>query len=294
MPASINDTNVHTKHHLIKSLIRALYGYLKSALGYKEQHLLYWWPYDEHWHKQHSSIDANASPSFEIAIGAILTQNTSWSNVEKAIARLKQTKLLLPKIMAKARLSELQNAIKPVGFYKQKAARIKTFASFWLRYSKKLQAMPVEKARELLLSIKGIGNETADSILLYAFNKPAFVIDAYTKRIMLRLFKRIAAKPNLYFAIVKDNNNKRDIKPLAKSKIANIFTHLAMQASRFSYGEWQSLFVNALPRSVKLYKCYHALLVEFAKTYCKAKPNCQACVIMQNFHSLTNGKNRKV
>lgn len=268
----------------VNQLIKCLYDHLMRALSDAlacnqrelQQYLLHWWPYDEHWHKQHSNIDANADPSFEIAVGAILTQNTSWNNVEKAITRLKQTKLLLPKLMAEASLLELQNAIKPVGFYKQKAARIKTFASFWLCYNKKLRAMPLEKARELLISVKGVGKETADSILLYAFNKPAFVIDAYTKRIMLRLFRRIATNQSLYFAIVK--NNKLHNELLTKSRIANTFAHLSIQATKFGYDQWQSLFVNALPRSIKLYKRYHALLVEFAKAYCKPKPKCNACV----------------
>lgn len=128
-----------------------------------------WWP---------------ADTSFEVIVGAILTQNTSWRNVERAISNLKQAGKLTPEGILSLSNEELEDLIRPAGFYRQKAERLKLMAMVdWA----KVYSMPLKEAREYLLSLKGVGKETADSILLYALNKPIFVIDAYTKRIYHRL-----------------------------------------------------------------------------------------------------------
>ena len=137
-----------------------------------------WWPVDEDYHRKQGT-----DPREEIVIGAILTQNTSWRNVEKALENLKREGVLSFEGIIKTPLDKLQELIRPSGYYRQKARRLKEVAG---------ELSPVSKveriSREELLKIKGIGRETADAILLYAGNRPYFVIDAYTKRIVKRVF----------------------------------------------------------------------------------------------------------
>ncbi len=186
-----------------------------------------WWPAD--------------SP-FEVAIGAILTQNTSWSNVERAISNLKKEGLLNPKSLKKISIDRLSELIKPSGYYNTKAKRIKAFVDFIFNYTdgniEAFKDIETNRVRQLLLMINGIGPETADSILLYALEKPVFIIDAYTKRVLSR---------------------------------HNIINNDA------SYEECQSLFHNELGQDVKLYNEYHALFVRVGKDYCKPKPLCKGC-----------------
>jgi endonuclease-3 related protein len=186
----------------------------------------HWWP---------------ADTPFEVMVGAILTQNTSWKNVEKAIQNLKRNKVLRLTTLQRLPQRQLAALIKPAGFYNLKARRLKSFVnSIFLRYNS-VQSMfskPLNVVRAELLQIKGIGPETADSILLYAAKKPIFVVDAYTKRILYR-HRKI----------------RRDI----------------------SYGGLQQLFMSNLPRSAPLFNEYHALLVEVGKQYCRRKPLCTAC-----------------
>ena len=129
----------------------------------------HWWPAD--------------SP-FEVMVGAILTQSTNWGNVEKAIANLKRVKVLTPEKIVESREQSVERWIKPSGYFRQKARKLRAFAKFFLReYGGRLRAMRcegVQTLREKLLAVHGIGPETADSILLYALNKPNFVVDAYT------------------------------------------------------------------------------------------------------------------
>jgi len=147
--------------------MKLLNVYRKLYSEFGPQH---WWPADN---------------ELEVIIGAILTQNTSWKNVEKAIKNLKP--ISLSKMRSISR-KELENRIRSSGFYKQKAERIKAIVKLLDKYSiETLKSMPVDKVRQLLLSVKGIGKETADSILLYALGKGIFVVDAYTKRIFNRL-----------------------------------------------------------------------------------------------------------
>jgi len=188
-----------------------------------------WWP---------------ADTDFEIIIGAILTQNTSWSNVEKAITNLKRAGLLTPRKLQSVSVRTLARLIKPSGYYNIKVKRLKSFLDFLFKeYNGSLKRMfscDWRVLREKLLSVNGIGPETADSILLYAGNKPVFVIDAYTKRIFSR-------------------HNFVD--------------------SGVKYEQLQKIFMENLPHQAGLFNEYHALIVELGKNICRTKPRCQICPI---------------
>ncbi len=197
--------------------ITHLYRLLKDHYG--EQH---WWP---------------ADTPFEVAVGAILTQNTSWKNVEKAIYNLKKHNCITPERILQCK--ELEELIKPAGFYRQKAERLKNIASFFLR--KDIDKMSTEKLREELLNIKGVGKETADSILLYAFDRPVFVVDKYTYR---------------------------------------LFVRLGVWKGRFDYEGIRNLVEREI-KDVGDLKEFHALIVEHSKRICKKKPLCNECFIGQ-------------
>jgi endonuclease-3 related protein len=179
---------------------------------------------------------------FEIAIGAILTQNTNWGNVEKAIENLKRDKALNVESINNMKTEKLASLIKPAGYFNVKAKRLKAFISFLTNeYHGSLKRMKKEEMQTLrvrLLQVHGVGPETADSILLYALEKPVFVIDAYTKRILSR--------------------------------------HILMEYDK-SYEEFQKIFHSSLKRDVKLFNEYHALFVRLGKTYCRKKPICKGC-----------------
>lgn len=187
-----------------------------------------WWP---------------ADTPFEVIVGAILTQNTAWSNVESAIANMKEAQLLEPKSIKKVSIKMLEKAIRPSGFYRQKAKRLKDFNNYLMtRYGGNLDVMfaqPLYELRMELLGQKGIGPETADSILLYAGNKPVFVIDAYTRRLVGRLGL----------------------------------------TDRLAYNELQQYFMENIPENTQLYNEYHALIVEFVKNICRPRPLCNKCFI---------------
>jgi len=181
----------------------------------------YWWP---------------ADTQDEIIIGAILTQNTSWQNVEKAIENLKKADLCNLDEIRNAPQGTIEDLIRSCGFYKQKSLYLKEIATFFKNFNKNTDTANFRKA---LLNVKGVGFETADSILLYAFSRPVFVIDAYTKRLVQRHG----------FFYSKD------------------------------YNELAHFFMQNLPRDVELFKEYHALIVKLGKTFCKTKPNCKECPI---------------
>lgn len=188
----------------------------------------YWWPGDTR---------------LEIIIGAILTQNTAWTNVEKAIANLKSCGALAS-VEAMTGLPEqkLSSLIRSAGYHNIKAGRIRNFLSLLSsKYGNSLRGLARLETGTLrgeLLSVSGIGPETADSILLYAFDRPVFVVDAYTKRIFSRhgLFKETA-----------------------------------------TYEEIQSLFTRNLPGDRIMFNEYHALIVRLGKEHCRTKPNCRRC-----------------
>ena len=188
---------------------------------------LHWWPAD--------------SP-FEVIIGAILTQNTAWTNVEKAITALKEKNLLHPRRLYAIREKTLAGAIRSSGFFNLKAKRIRSFLRFLFRqYRGDLARMFAEETatlREKLLRINGLGPETVDSILLYAGEKPVFVVDAYTKRILLR------------HGLVPETAG---------------------------YAELQNLFMENLDHDVRLFNEYHALLVHVGKYFCRPRENCGPC-----------------
>ena len=180
---------------------------------------------------------------FEVMIGAMLTQNTSWDNVEKVMMQLKKQSLIDPISIMNVSRGVLTKTIKGVGYFNKKAERLKLLAQFIKQYTqKKLQLMSTDTLRELLLSQNGIGSETADSIMLYAFNRPCFVIDAYTKRIIQRI-----------------TGNREQL----------------------SYESLQYLFHSELQQDSDCFNEYHALLVEHAKQCCTKKaPKCNGCPIL--------------
>ena len=169
---------------------------------------------------------------FEIAAGALLTQNTSWSQAEKAVLSLKRSGLLFPSEILKADPLVLGEMVKPAGYFNQKSKKLKILSEFWSSLRKG------SPSRASLLSLWGIGPETADSILLYAFKVPVFVVDAYTRR---------------------------------------IFSRLGLISAKADYEEIRSLFESRLPSEYSLFQEYHALIVEHAKRYCLTKPLCQEC-----------------
>jgi len=206
----------------MKNLLK-IYQKLYEAFG--PQH---WWP---------------GETPFEIAVGAILTQNTNWGNVEKAINNLKKQNALSAKAIHEMPVKKLSELIRPAGYYNIKAKRLKSFIDFLMNdyhgSMKKMKNEYLYLLREKLLSINGIGPETADSIILYALEKPVFVIDTYTKRVISR--------------------------------------HGIMNHEK-SYDEFQELFYSALEKDVKLFNEYHALFVRIGKTFCKKKkPLCELC-----------------
>ena len=203
--------------------LSVIYHKLYSHFG--PQH---WWPGDT---------------PFEVIVGAILTQNTNWQNVAKAIDNLKKANVLNPDKLQALPIKKLARLIRPSGYYNIKAKRLKEFLRFLFRnYGgnlKKMFARPLNELRREILSVKGVGPETADSILLYAGNLPIFVVDAYTKRIFSR------------------------------HKICKIDA---------AYDEVQEIFMRNIKKEVKLYNEYHALIVRLGKELCKKKnPKCDIC-----------------
>lgn len=210
----------------ISNTIRKTYKKLFTAFGPQQ-----WWPGDT---------------QFEIIIGAILTQNTAWTNVEKAIRNLKKAKLLNPKRLHDLSQAELAQYIRPAGYFNVKAKRLKHFLNYLFdRYGGRLDRMfrkRTDALRRELLSVNGIGPETADSILLYAGSHPVFVADAYTKRVFSR------------HQIIKEGADYHDI---------------------------QKLFMDNLPHDIKMFNEYHALIVRVGKGFCRnRKPLCSRCPLM--------------
>ncbi|OIN98168.1 endonuclease [Candidatus Desantisbacteria bacterium CG_4_10_14_0_8_um_filter_48_22] len=202
-------------------MLLRIYRMLLKCFGRQD-----WWP---------------AKTRFEVMVGAILTQNTNWKNVEKAIANLRKAGALTPEKMSKLTRGTLRGYIRPSGFYRQKAERLAGFLDFLKGYGydlSKLFSGDPGCLRIKLLQLKGIGPETADSIMLYAGNKPFFVVDAYTKR---------------------------------------IFARLGLIADSDEYEEVRKFFQDNLPRKTGLYNEYHALIVELAKKHCRKEPVCGGC-----------------
>ena len=214
------------KDKQLSNTLKKTYEKLFAAFG--PQH---WWPGDT---------------PFEIIVGAILTQNTAWTNVEKAIHNLKKAKLLTPGKLHDLSQDEIAKYIRPAGYFNIKAKRLKCFLNYLFdNYGGNLKKMfkkRTDALRRELLSVNGIGPETADSILLYAGDHPVFVVDAYTKRIFSR--------------------------------------HQVIKADA-EYHDIQELFMKNLPHDVKMFNEYHALIVKAGKDFCRTrKPLCSRCPLM--------------
>ncbi len=210
-------------------MLRAFYDAMYKALG--PQH---WWP---------------AETPTEVIIGAILTQNTAWRNVERAIENLKRANALDWKRLYGLPFEDLAELIRPAGTFNVKARRLKSFIQwFHDRFDLDLDRMfemPVSSLREELLEVSGIGRETADAILLYAGQMPSFVVDAYTARILYR--------------------------------------HNLIDRSA-DYDEIKELFESNLPDDVQLFNEYHALLVDVGKKHCRPKARCEGCPLERFEH----------
>ena len=204
---------------------RTVYNRLFRAYG--PQH---WWPGD--------------SP-FEIMVGAMLTQNTAWSNVEKAIDNLLAKDKLQPRAIVNARHDHLAGWLRPSGYFNIKAVRLKSLCRWYLDAGEydALDRLETGELRAALLAVKGVGPETADDILLYAFDRPVFVIDAYTRRLFIRLGRF-------------DGNEGYDTMRLA--------------------------FERALGPDAALFNEYHALIVRHAKEVCRVRPVCGQCVLARD------------
>jgi len=217
-----------------------LHKQLTSFFGYQK-----WWPIDNEYHKQH-----NTDPRVEIIIGAILTQNTAWKNVERALNNLKHTDNLSIEQLLFLPEKDLKKLIQPSGYFNQKAERLKRILIHINRtYNNDISILFSQQlmdVRNELLSINGIGPETADSILLYAGSYPIFVVDAYTKRISKRL------------PISLENDSYKEIQQVFQKDLAENFSKQHI---------------------IFIYQQLHALIVELAKNYCKSNPECNTCPI---------------
>lgn len=221
----MSSTTGETLHQFYEALHRA----------YGPQH---WWPGD--------------GPT-EIVIGAILTQNTNWQNVEKAIARLRAARMIDWAALREVAIERLADLIRPAGYYNVKAKRLKNFVTWlWANFDGDLGRMrdvPLEQLREDLLSVNGIGRETADSILLYALDQPSFVVDAYTARLARR-----------HRLIDEDAD----------------------------YESLKALFEDHLTSDAKMFNEYHALIVAVGKRHCKMRAQCEGCPLERFEHDVEN------
>jgi endonuclease-3 related protein len=199
-----------------------VYRQLSGAMG--AQH---WWP---------------ADTPFEVMVGAVLTQNTAWSNVERAIDNLRARDKLDAQQIVRARSDHLANWLRPSGYFNVKAARLKNFCRWYIDSGgyEQLEQLDTDTLRNALLTVNGVGHETADDILLYAFERPVFVIDAYTRRLFARLDLFSGDEP---------------------------------------YDEMRLAIEAVLGADVGMYNEYHALIVHHAKHHCRVKPRCGGCVL---------------
>ena len=207
---------------MLSEQLKQIYDLLFKWFGPQD-----WWPGDT---------------PFEVIVGAILTQNTNWTNVEKAITNIKNADALTPDKLHHIDITKLAALIRPAGYFNIKAKRLKNFLDwFFENYSGKvenLEGVRTPELREQLLSVKGIGPETADSILLYALNRLVFVVDAYTARICSR-------------------------------------HHLIDEGA--DYHRIQETFESNLPSDISFFNEYHALIVHLGKDFCKPTPKCEEC-----------------
>lgn len=206
----------------MKDVLMNIYAKLDSHFG-----PMGWWP---------------AETPFEVCVGAILTQNVAWRNVVKAIDALKKEDLLCPNAIAQADHDHIAALIRPTRYYNQKTIKLKNFCSLVVHQFggdlDKLLTLPLHDLRKQLLKVKGIGKETADSIILYAAQKPIFVVDTYTAR---------------------------------------IFNRLGVIPTQWGYDEIQEFFTHNLPLDVSLFNQYHALIDGLGHHFCSVTPRCTQC-----------------
>lgn len=201
--------------------LRKIYDLLLEQYG--SQH---WWP---------------GETAFEVMVGAVLTQNSAWSNVERAIQNLKQAGIFSPQAIDQSLQVVLAELLRPSGYFNIKAVRLKNLCKWILELGvEESRDLSTDALRSSLLSVKGIGPETADDILLYAYNRPVFVIDAYTRR---------------------------------------IFSRIGLVSGNESYEMLRALFEGGIAANAAIYNEYHALIVYHAKYICRVKPLCHQCTI---------------
>lgn len=210
-----------------RELLLDIYRRLLAHFGHRR-----WWP---------------AQTPFEVMVGAILTQNTAWANVGKAIANLRAETRLTPRALMRLSPARLRGLIRPSGYFNQKEKKLRAFLRFFLAPPYRGSVGRMRKAgtgklREELLLIWGIGPETADSILLYALGHPVFVVDAYTRR---------------------------------------VFARLGLTAPNAGYQELKDYFTRCLPREVALYNDFHAQVVALGNRYCRSRPDCGSCPLQE-------------
>ena len=215
-----------------------------------------WWP---------------ARSPFEVIVGAYLTQNTNWSNVEKALLNLRRSRRLSVSAMRELPLDELETLVRPSGYFRQKARNLKTFMAFLDRqYSGSLTRMfaePTAKLRAELLELNGVGPETADSILLYAGNHPVFVVDAYTRRVLLR------------HGIIHEKTGYEEIRAMIEQAISNseAGSLVVKNAGSDPRHPVSRMSNSARSELAQHYNELHALIVRVGNHYCRAKPICEGC-----------------
>ena len=207
---------------VIAKRLNSIYDALYQTFG--PQH---WWP---------------AESSFEVMVGAVLTQNTAWVNVERAIENLRRADLLDPTPLSALDATELADYLRPAGYFNIKAKRLQALTRFLLDHPG-LDHLETVDLRQLLLGVHGVGPETADDILLYAFQRPVFVIDAYTRR---------------------------------------LFGRLGLAEEGSGYEMLRQQFETSLEPDVEMFNEYHALIVQHAKHVCRTKPKCQECTLRSN------------
>lgn len=213
--------------------LRVVFDTLLAAYG--PQH---WWP---------------AETAFEVMVGAVLTQNTAWTNVERALLRLTARVPLEAQAILDLPLEELAHALQPSGYFNVKAQRLRAFCEVFIAEGglERLRALETGELRRRLLAIRGVGPETADDMLLYAFGRPVFVVDAYTRR---------------------------------------VFTRLGLLAGDEGYETIRAAFESALGPDAPLYNEYHALIVRHGKDLCRTRPRCADCRLRPQCPAAGNGR----
>ena len=248
-------------HPITRSEIPQYYTALLCRYGPQN-----WWP---------------ARSRFEVIVGAYLTQNTNWNNVEKALLNLRRARRLSVAAMRSIPLGELETLVRPSGYFRQKARNLKTFISFLdERYSGSLGRMfaaPTVKLRAELLELNGVGPETADSILLYAGNHPVFVVDAYTRRVLLR------------HGIISEKTSYEEIRAMIERAISSSGAEslIAKESGSDPRHPVSRMSSSARTELAQHYNELHALIVRVGNHYCRAKAICEGCPLQSFFKTPT-------